>query len=136
MSRSVSHPIGAVVCFRDVTDFEYDDWDWFIESIADSAKEAFPSMEDADKWLDREDHAILENSFAYIGVSEQCGLASVWMVRKENDLYYAEDIAIDNLADNWIGLVENKFYKLFGEYRKIGTASNGEAFFEKIKETA
>ena len=132
MSRSVSHPSGAVVCFRDVTDFEFDDWDWFIELITDSAKEAFPSMENADKWLDNEDHAILENSFAYIGVSEYCGLASVWMVRKENDLYYAEDIAIDNLADNWIGLVENKFCKMFGEYRKIGTASNGESFYEKV----
>lgn len=89
-------------------------------------------MYKCDKFLDNEDHAIAENRFAYFGISTYGNLASVWMVKKEFDTYYEDENRLANIADNWMSLVEKKFNKVFGEYRKIGTASNGESFFERI----
>ena len=133
MSRSVSYPSDAIVAYRDITDIEEDyDFDWYIDDLRDQVKEVFPSMEVCNKWLDREDHAIAENRFAYFGISTYCGLASVWMVKKEFDTYYEDENRLANMADNWMNLIYKKFNKVFGEYRKIGTASNGESFFEKI----
>jgi len=133
MSRSVSYPNGAVVAFRDVSDMVDEfDWEWFLEDVKGVAHKAFPSMEETDKWLDREDHAILENQFAYIGVSEYCGLASVWLVVKDFDTYYDDEQRLENLSENWVGLVENKFHKLFGELRKVATFSNGESVYERM----
>ena len=79
MSRSVSYPSGChAVCFRNVSPMD-DQWVWqeFIEDLRTGARELWPSLEDCDRWLDREDHAVLSNIHAYVGVSEYGGLGAV-----------------------------------------------------------
>ena len=127
MGRSVSYANGSVaICYQDVSEIE-DSWEWddFIEGIQYRARKAFPSLDDCDQWPGREDHAILENSHCLIGVSEYCGLASIWLVPKDDGEY-------PELAQAWCAQVTPKFNKLFGELRKIGQFSNGEAVFERL----
>jgi hypothetical protein len=154
MGRSVSYPSNtAAVCFRDVSSFGYvmdedgnvtdehdewqgqDDWDWFVESIKNDATEKWSSFSECDEWVGREDHAILENNFAYIGVSEYCGLAAVWLLPKTEALLntgYSEDSAMANLSENWCKRIAKNFEKLFGEYVKVAVMSNGEGVYKKV----
>lgn len=152
MGRGVSVASGAfAVAYKDVSDFgyryedeegkkidnpEYDedlgsmDWEDFILDIKECMKADFPSFEDCDKWVGNEDHAILENRFAYFGVSEYCGLVSMWLVLKDGDDYGDEQ---RGLKERWAKQVTPKFEKRFGELRKLGTFSNGESVYERIK---
>lgn len=155
MGRSVSYASGATaICYKDVSRFGYTpgfddngdeingddeskwtfdefagqvDWDNWISELKEDARKAFPSMDDCDKWIGREDHAILANRYAYIGVSEYCGLASIWLVER-GDLETDQDIA---RARHWLGQVKPKFEKLFGDLRRLGTFSNGEGVYER-----
>jgi hypothetical protein len=131
MSRSVSVPYNAVaVAYQNVLTFEDDEdsgnfaWEDFIADSKAIAKNNFPSFYDCDKWLGNEDHAILENRFAYFGVSEYCGLASIWIILKDMDDF-------PQLAENWADSIQSKFDTIFGNLRKVGTFSNGEAVYEK-----
>lgn len=126
MSRSVSIPNGTVLLeYIDVSDFSPDgsDWDFFVDDIRYRLKDDFKSLSDCNKWLGREDNAILENDHCYIGLSEYNSLVSLWCVPKET-----------NLALNWIEQIRPKFKK-YGDLKKIATFSNGEAIFER-KENA
>jgi len=120
MARSVSYPHNSIVTF---TAFDYDEAFDFIENLEETARALWPSFRKCDVWLGREDHAILENNHTYFGVSEYCGLFALWLVPKNEN---------DPLAWRWISQIENKFNKTFGTFRKVGCASNGECFFEKI----
>lgn len=154
MGRSVSTPRDVIaVCYRDISDFGYeldddcnvvgdvfddwlyqDDFENFLYDINYEAKQQWKSFTDCDKWVGREDHAILENDFAYIGVSVYCGLAAVWLMPKTEELLntgYADDAAKANLADNWCNRIAKNFEKKFGQYVKVGTFSNGEAIYKK-----
>ena len=133
MGRSVSYPTNcSAVCFRIFeTDLEDPDsarfeWEWFVDWIKETANGNWKSFCDTDKWIGGEDHAILENCHGYIGVSEYCGLVAVWLKAKDE---YPNDHPELSLA--WCDSIASKFGKLFGEYRKVATASNGEAFYEK-----
>lgn len=134
MGRSVSYPNDcAAVCFIDVSDYhEMEEWHFFIEWLQERCQEAWKSLDTADEWLGREDHAVLENQHCYIGVSEYCRLAAVWLKPKEDNDYPEHD----SLHAHWCNQISKRFEKMFGEYRLIGRASNGEAFFEKIEEAA
>jgi len=124
MGRSVSYPHDSIVTF---TTFDYDEdfiqFEDFIENFEETAKSLWPSFWKCDIWLDRENHAILENKHTYFGVSEYCGLVALWLVPKHEN---------DPLAWRWISQIEKKFNKMFGTLRTIGYASNGECFFERI----
>lgn len=126
MGRSVSYPHNAsIVCYNDVSEFNDQlDWEDFIHGIQTQAKADWKSFEDCSKWLDREDKAILENRFCYIGVSEYCGLASIWLVLKDGYEY-------SSIAKHWINQISPKFNKYYGELKKIGTFSNGESIYKK-----
>src|SRR5512142_214579 len=102
-----------------MAELEGDDWEDFIADIRNAAQERWPSLRECDHWLDREDHAILENRFAYVGVSEYCGLASLWIVVK-GDPY---DDRIAALAGAWVAKIAKKFDALFGELVHVGTFS-------------
>ena len=137
MGRSVSAPSEArVVCYRDVSEFdEYgDDWSWFVESLQETVRFEWPSFTDCDKWIGREDHALAENSLCYIGVSEYCGCAAIWIASKKEELlssdYGPQPEA--NLCDGFIEKIRPKFEKRFGEFVKVATFSNGEAVYEKV----
>ena len=136
MGRSVSRPSNAqVTCYQDVSEFEdQDDFQWFIDDIQEQCKAAWPSLTDCSKWLDREDHAILENGHCYIGVSEYCGLAAIWIVPKACEYYYSDDKNTEGLAARWIDRIRPKFEKLFGELAHLGTMSNGCGVYRKISD--
>lgn len=124
MGRSVSTPADAtVICYKDVTHIE-EPWEWddLIEDIEQQCMSNWPSLYTISRWIGNENHCLLENSFCTIGISEYCGLASIWIVPDPSS----------NLSEGWINKIESKFKSLFGEYNKIATASNGEAFFEKV----
>lgn len=127
MSRTVSYAIGAtVVCYRDVSDFEVQyEWEEFIFWVRECAQECWKSLYETDKWIGSEDNAILENQHCHIGVSEYCGLASIWLLPRD-------DNGSPDLASFWCSQIEEKFKRLFGEYAKVATFSNGEAYYKRI----
>ena len=130
MGRSVSYATGSTsVCYRtfkpETPEDSQFEWEYFEDWLRETAAAAWPSLEPCDNtWLGREDHAILENAHAYIGVSEYCGLVSIWLAPKDNSEH-------PELSEHWCNQISAKFEKLFGEYRKIATASNGESFYER-----
>ena len=131
MARSVSSPYGATAVIYTAIDTDDDpdctqfEWESKIDDLIDALQQKFPSLRLSDKWLGNKDRAILENSFAYFGVSEYCGLVSVWVVPKED---YP-------LATAWAekarASLRASVYQSFGiVLNKVATASNGEAFFQ------
>ena len=136
MARSVSVPSGAIeVAYQDVSEHDWDTFQWFLDNIQDYAQELWPSFRACDTWLGREDNAVLENDLCYLGVSEYCGLASIWLVPKDypNSGSFSGHEYIYPLAVNWISRIAPKFHKAFGQYRKIATFSNGESVYERIE---
>jgi hypothetical protein len=116
-------------CGHDISsvDFAYDegqadcDFEWYIENLTESLIKKYPTLSSCDKWLDREDHAILENDKSYVGISEYCGLLSIWMVAKDDE----------SGAERYVKAREKSFVNSFGSLRKIGTFSNGEGVYER-----
>jgi hypothetical protein len=140
MGRSVSVPRdAAIVCYSSLDNyFEtcpdsgelFGDWDYdVLEVIQEQVKEKYPSFKETYRWLGREDMTILENTYCGIGVSEYCGLLSIWLVPyvfEDNDNRH-----LIGLQKRFITVIEPWFKKTFGDLTKLGTASNGEAFFER-----
>lgn len=126
MARTVSVPCGAVaVAYQDVTGYEEWEFEDYTEYLRETVKSHWPSFEDADGWLGREDAMLLENGHAYVGISEYCGLAAIWLVPKDDNEH-------PELSESWCEKIADKFETLLGEYRKVGCASNGECFYEKV----
>lgn len=128
MGRSVSVPREAIArAYTYIEEDDLQDFDFIIEDFQESVKSLFPSFVECDKWLGREDHAVLENNFAYAGISEYCGLVCYWMVLKQD----VEDVESSSLglAQRWACQVTKKFVDTFGTLIKLGTFSNGEAVF-------
>jgi hypothetical protein len=132
MGRSVSYASGScerafetIESTEDSGDF---DWDMFREDVAYRGRAVAKSFRDCDKWVGREDHAILENEFAYLGLSEYMGLVCIWLLPKEGDDYGDE---YKPLRERWLSQIAPKFHKVFGTLNKVGTFSNGEAVFTR-----
>ena len=108
-------------------------FDDFNEDLKTLLKEAFPSLTADEKWLGREDKALLSNSYAYFGWSEYCGLVAAWVAAKEEDW---NSSAWEAMRDRWIASIEKKFAKTIAKswgtpLTKLGTFSNGESVFQK-----
>jgi hypothetical protein len=140
MGRSVSVPHNAYCTTYVHLDHDHEDpdeslfcWEAFIDNLQWTLQRKYKSLAKEDHWLDNEDHAILGNSQASVVVSEYCGLVSVSLVPKPIEYY---DESLRPLRDFWCSQVSKGFLDLinstFGGLRKIGTASNGEAFFQAI----
>lgn len=130
MGRSVSTPRHAEqVAYAS---FDGDEWDWSdaIDNLKGVAQYRYKSLRSCDHWVGNEDHAILENDHAYIGVSEYCGLVAVWVVPKGADRYSDPS----GLAMNWCNQISLRpLAECFGTaLHKQGTFSNGEAFFQPV----
>ena len=124
MGRSVSTPRNAIlVAYRHTEVEDSLEWEFVVEGIQESAKSCWKSFDNCDEWLGREDHAILENGLAYIGISQYCGLTAIWLAPKDDEC---------NLCNGFASRIENRFNQLFGEFRRIGTFSNGEGVYERI----
>lgn len=120
------------IFYRD-PQIEFDD---SKEHFVSSLIEAFPSVTSCDQWLGREDHAVADNSHAYFGISEYCGLVAMWVVPKEVESYYA-DAAWQGLRDAWCQSIKRKFQTIasgcFGQaLRRQGYMSNGMGVFQPV----
>lgn len=151
MGRSVSFASGSVAIAYQVPELTYTDdegvehydesylWDDYKENLQYQIENIFPSMKPCEVWLDREDLAIMENSHAFIGVSEYCGMVSIWLKPKyANYIWLNSEECIpdaiasrhNNAARYWCNQVKDKFMKTFNQYNKMGTASNGCSFYQ------
>lgn len=98
----------------------------FLKGQLEKMQKLFPSMRACDKWLGREDHAVLENAFCYFGISEYSGCVSLWLADKDRDFG-----ASPAIVEHWKEQVKPKFQKNFGTMVKLGTFSNGESVFQR-----
>ena len=131
MGRSVSYATGSLaIAYRTIETNEWDSFEYenLVDWIRETARNHWSSFQDCEEWLGREDRAILENELAYIGISEYCGLVSIWLVDR-TDRYDGYDDPIANLCEPWCEQIAPQFLNTFSELRKIGTASNGESYF-------
>jgi hypothetical protein len=129
VGRSVSIPSGAVAVFYTEADwadeFEYQG---FIDDLRGILPAAYPSLDGADGWLDREDHIILENGHARVTVSEYCGLVAVALVPKT---------CTDRpeIAKAWCRQVADGFKQALNRaypgLNRVGVMSNGEAVYRR-----
>lgn len=155
MGRSVSFASGSVAIAYQVPDLSYTDedgtlhydvaelWDDYKEGLRSQIEHIFPSMKPCDQWMGTEDLAIMENNLAFIGVSEYCGMVSIWLKPKFASYRWlnSEECIPDeqasrhnNAARHWCSQVRDKFLSTFNHYNKLGTFSNGESFYKKVKE--
>lgn len=125
MGRSVSTPSNAVAVY-DQFDGDSDDFDWLVEDLQNQFAALWPSVSADDKWLGREDHAIASNQHAYFGVSEYCGLVSIWVVPRDWD-GWGNDTG--PLAENWVNQIADRFQSEFGTMRRAGNLSNGQGVY-------
>lgn len=108
------------------------EFDCLVDDIRGSFKRKFPSMRNCDHWPERESRAIVENDHCMIVISEYCGLVSIGVVPTGLwEAYYTPNSA--PLAFDWATRYAAPFLRqAFGQLRKIGTASNGESFYERV----
>ena len=140
MGRSVSYPTGSVVAFRSLDLDEGDDFDWgyecLVDEVIETAKSTFPSFERF-RWVGcgREERILLRNAFADCGISTYCGLAAIWLTRRDDAHFWEADYFHPRAvrARHWIAQVSPRFERLFGQLRLVGRFSNGEAIFERQK---
>lgn len=132
MGRSVSthrHSVCTVYLHPEFEDGDDFAWTDFVDCLREVLQEKFPSLRNADRWLDREDHIILENSRVEVSVSEYCGLVSVCLAPIDdcNGFHVA-------VAERLAGSFQKCLHKAFGKLalRSIGRASNGEQFFQPV----
>lgn len=140
MGRSVSYASGSEVVLYSY--FEYDEEDYFIQDAFDdcvdclqsSLIKSFPSMYESDEWIGREDRAIAENRLVYVGLSEYCGVVSVWVKPKEDDYRpYVQEFGV-RFANQIESKLKEIVKNVFGiRLNKTATFSNGEAIFSEVK---
>jgi hypothetical protein len=149
MGRSVNVPSGSVVVIyfparfhssedEDFTDDDYQwEWDDMVRDIQYSLKQSYPSLEDSDRWCDREGHVILENKVIDVVLSEYCGLCSLSLVPKDEPEYTWKPLAEANFAEAWATKVANGFRRVLHDdcgldlYNRVGRFSNGESVYER-----
>lgn len=139
MGRSVSYPRNARVTFtafepgtfegedgETYIDDSGDDWDAFVDDAKQCASQQWPSMNDDDFWLDREDHGLLSNRWCFFGISEYCGCVAIWLAPKDQD-----NAGLEAMRDRWMDRAYVELERMFGTMKKVGTFSNGEAVYER-----
>lgn len=125
MGRSVSTPSNCALVAYASFDADDGDWEDYMEDLRSAMAHMAPSMWNDDGWAGREDRVLMRNCHAEFGVSEYCGLVAVW-------LRVRPDAAHEALASSWCETVAKRFRRTFGQLQKIGTASNGESFYQWI----
>lgn len=139
MGRSVSVARDALLVtytqwYDPSEEYIADYWDFFVEDLQGAVCSLWPSFETCDEWIGREDHAIAENGLGYIGVSEYCGLCSIWFAPKHNDYNYSDTHNREDLAKGFATRIGKKFQASFGTLELLGRFSNGEAIFQLKQE--
>ena len=133
MGRSVSTPASAIaVIHLDVSEYDSDTWEDFLQDVRNVVEERFPSLTEEDGWLGREDRIVAGNTHAVVTVSEYCGVAAVALCPRE--IKYGSWVA-NPLGVAWVNQVARKFEEHFAKrypqscLSPIGTASNGCTFY-------
>jgi hypothetical protein len=123
---------GSIEEVKDYNDFfAQDEWESFIDNIKYTLKGKFKTLYNSDEWEGRECHIILENQYAIVAISDYCGLASISVsCNYEYDGW--DDKNLTGLAERYTENVGAFIVEQFGEYKKIGSFSNGEGVFEKV----
>jgi|CXWL01.1.fsa_nt_gi hypothetical protein len=143
MGRSISTPTGAQVCFT-VLEPEADDddalaWEFecLVDRVIDDASRAFPSFYRCDMWRGREDHVLLRNAYADLGISCLGSMVAIWVVERNDGAYYYYDADRRRAgrARHWLARIAPRFEGLFGDYDRVGTMSNGESFYRKREQS-
>lgn len=155
MGRSVAtHPEALVTVFASDWEGDYDDYvryydddpedrlsedDWYeyiagdnwtnsLEWFVSSVMSRWPSFVSDEREAYREVHVVLSNELVEISVSEYCGLTALCIA----PLSTAIDAGRVGLAAQFAQQMEERFTEMFGDVRLIGTASNGESFYERM----
>lgn len=136
MGRSVSthrHAVATVFLHLEFEDDGAWEWDDFVEDLQDNVlQDRYPSLRKCDRWMDREDHVILENSQVEVSVSEYCGCVAICLAPKIGD--YCNDAwnkaQAGRMADNFEKYVQKMFKSC--AMAKMGTFSNGESFYQRL----
>jgi len=134
MGRSVAVPSNAVatVYVQHGCEEEYEWGDW-VEDVRNVIRADYPSFDHEDRWVDREERAILSNCHADVVVAEYCGLASISLVPTAESFGYECE---QNLHDAWCAQIEDRWRErintAFGGLQKLGTMSNGETVYRKV----
>lgn len=106
-------------------------WEIFVDSLGSALLGAFPSLEKADKWVGREDHAIAENRHAYFGISEYSGVVSFWCLPKDDD-----DRVPAQLRTAWANRAKKSAQQILrgvtGELALIGYLSDGTSAYRRV----
>jgi len=131
MGRSVSqhrHAIETVFIHNLFEDGDADfEWECFMDDLKYLLQDKYPSLDDCNRWMDNEDHIILENRRGKISVSEYCGLVAVCLAPRDPD---------EPLDVGWCHTVARGFSALlnksYDSLRSIGRFSNGEQVFERV----
>jgi len=130
MGRSVSthrHAVATVYLSPEFEDHDDAFRDFLDDLRSNVLPEVFPSLCECDRWMDREDHVIMENGRCEVSVSEYCGLVAICLAPL--DPYNNLDTAwCERAANNF----EKKINKMFGKsaLHSVGRGSNGEQFFQ------
>lgn len=108
-------------------------WECFIDNLKDALCERFPSLAEPDRpaWFDSEGLEILRNGHVSIVVSRYYNVVSVSPVLRHGGYWESGD----SLSKNWARRCESSFRealnRFFDVLRRLGTASNGETFWER-----
>lgn len=135
MGRSVSTHRHAVATVYLHPEFEeahtyQEDWDDFITDLRDNVlKEKYPALTDCNRWQDRENHVILENSQVEVSVSEYGGLVAVCLAPLDLDNNFQRAVA-ERMAKGFTACLHKAFPS--SALRSQGFMSNGGQVFTKV----
>lgn len=130
--------VECYTCRGDGTLPNYDEtgeeWRAFLEWVSETACSLWPSMHDDERSLPRphwETVIVASNEHSAVTVSEYGGMVAISLIPDyDRATFWRTD---DPLGEHWRKQVAERFLAAFGEYSKLGTASNGASFFERIQ---
>lgn len=116
-------------------DISAEEWYSFKEWVAETAMAFWPSFEQVNEYRHNDEQAVLvANAHSEISISEYGGMIAISLSPRYDRDNFWRDPDLDHVAivgAHWRKQIEHKFLATFSEYNKLGTASNGEAFFTK-----
>src|SRR5207249_1331201 len=107
------------VCFTVLGGEDDDNFEWefecFVDQVIDDACAAFPSLYRCDAWRGREDHVLVRNAFADLGVSTLGAMVAIWIVERADSAYHDADYrhCRSGHAQQWLRVIAPRFEQMF-----------------------
>ena len=89
-------------------------FEWAIDWFKSSFKRLFASFKDCDRWIDRTEHAIMENALFYIAIEDNEWSVAVKLIQKE-DWYLSLDGLQAKHYQNYLNGIEACLFEQFDE---------------------